>query len=328
MSARARSRFLAALLAVGVAGCSSGAWDYGALRSRHPELRQFSGHRLHQSMPYFALAGEGFELFLCRWATETIPVWLPPERTPRQSAVFERALAAWEGAGLGIRFDAKTWQGTPPRTGIVFELVDAQGAQTATTIADCAIPQQVEPGDTPIDAELQYASIHLSVGGVDVFGRPVALDPHEVLGAVVHEIGHALGFAGHVDRGESVMSSYGQIDNVRRWGRRIEAGEPLEAPSLAALYALPSGVRVGSLPLVREQLDPLRDVSEAATVEGLRGPWSRSGSESASLLWRNPADQSATVVVEDWPTALEDPTTIAPRPNRRARLLGDRTGRR
>lgn len=318
-------------------GSPPAGWDVEELEDRHPAVDEVDDHRLEEALPYFALGDDGLALFLCRWPSETpIPVWLPPQASDDQAAVLERAVAAWQGAGLGIEFAVDRWQETPPLAGIVVELVDPNpdaAGDAANTIADCAVPQQVSrpsedtPG-APVDAVLQYASIHLSSKREDLLGRQQQLSSTELLGAAVHELGHALGFAGHVARGASVMSSHGQLDAVRRWGKRIERGEPLSAPTLAALYAAPSGAWVGWLPLERGQLDPVRAVAALATAVGMRGPWVRVGEVSSRMLWRDERARSAAVVVLDWPAVLHDPARFDARLTRRARMLVERAGAR
>jgi hypothetical protein len=231
-----------------------------------------------------------------------------------------------------VEFHVGTWRDAPPLVGIVFEVLDAGTPDgpvgTASTIADCAIPPEVAPDppggrSAPVDAELQYASIHLRRSFADLIGRPVPLDEAELLGAVVHELGHALGLPGHVVRGDSVMSAHGQIDSARRWGRRIEAGERLEVPTLAALYALPSGARVRWLPLERNQLAHLVALSGRAAAAGLRGPWVRVGSESARLFFRDDTGESYAAVVLDWRAVQHDKAAFHAHLNRRARMIVD-----
>jgi hypothetical protein len=332
-----------AALAIAGFACAGGGrgWDLAALEARHPQLLQIPDRGLQDAVPYFAPASQGLALVLCRWSTAApIPVWLPPYASATETRAIELALTAWEGAGLGVRF-ARTSQNAegpdreePPSLGIVFEIVGARRggpAGAADTIADCSVPEEVadaEQSDAPVDAELQYASIHLRRELRNELGRAVPLTETELLGAVVHELGHALGFPGHVAGPGKLMSAHGQVDMARRWGRRIQRGEPLEAPTLSALYAVPSGVRVGWLPLGRAQQDPLRTVAALATRSSLRGPWVRVSSESARILWRHAQGHSASVVIRQWSVALRDPSRFDARLNRLARLLVEQAARR
>jgi len=328
-----RGAGVAVLVALGCAGGPHG-WDPRDLEARYPALLEVPGHRLGDAPAYFARGSDGVALFVCRWsAQQPIPVWLPVSATPAEAAVIERALSAWEGARLGVRFEIGRWREAPPLAGIVFELLDAGAADepegAASTVADCAIPLEVarDPSGgaaTPVAAELHYASIHLRRSLADVIGRPVPLSETELLGVALHEVGHALGFPGHVARGDSVMSARLQGDAARRWGRRVEAGEPLEAPTLAALYSVPSGGRVGWLPLESGKLVPLAELSGLASAAGLRGPWVRVNSRSARLFFRDDAEESYAAVVLDWLEVQRRPAAFRVLLNRRSKRLVDR----
>jgi hypothetical protein len=325
----------ALLLVAACWGCaaSQAGWDLAALEARYPAVAGVRGHALGHAIPSFALGADGLELLLCRWSVESpVPVWLPRDASPDARRAIEAGLDAWERAGLGIHFGRRTWSESPPRAGIVFELVepDAERRGSGSTVADCAIPVEVgpDPADGPVDAELQYASIHLQRALRDALGRPVPVDPSELAGAAVHELGHALGFPGHEPGAGSLMSAHGQVDAARRTGRRVLVGEPLEAPTLSALYAAPSGARVGRLPLTDAQRAPLRAVSAMATRIGLRGPFVQVGQDSARLVWRDAEPSSVAVVVLAWRSVLRDPARFEARLNRRARLLVAGSGER
>jgi hypothetical protein len=265
-------------------------------------------------------------------------VWLTGAVSAEESEILELALAAWEGAGIGVRFDARSGVGEPPSSGIVIEIVEpeepGEASSSASTVADCAVPMEVPPDPddretgAPVDAALYYASIHLRRSLPDLVGRGVPLSRAELLGAAVHELGHALGFPGHASRSGSIMAAHGQVDAARRWGRRLAAGERLEAPTLAALYAAPSGVRVGWLSLTRGQSDPIRALTAVASSVGLRGPYARVGSGSARVLWRDSKENSSAVIVLEWPQVLRGSARFEPRLNRRARLLLERASAR
>lgn len=311
-----------------------GGWDLASLEARHPQVAEVFGHQLQDAAPYFAPAKGGLALILCRWSTAApIPVWLPPYASSDETHAIGLALAAWEGAGLGLRFVTQTWTDAPPLSGIVFEILDLRRAGpsgAADTIADCAVPVQVaapSPGAAPVDAALEFASVHLRRELRNEIGRPVPLTETELLGAVIHELGHALGFPGHVVRPGSVMSAHGQVDTARRWGARIQEGEVLDAPTLRALYATPSGVRVGWLPLGGSQALPIATVSSLAAGSGLTGPWVRVGSESARILWRHPKGQSVAVVIGSWRATLREPSRFEARLTRLARMMVEQATR-
>ena len=231
------------LLAVACVAARGG-WDPTALDARYPELASLGAHRLADSPPYFAPAVGGLALFLCRWPrTRAIPVALPSDALLADREVLAAALAAWQRAQLGISFATGALDESGRGIEIEFiELADGdEQPATGDTIVDCRIPdgELLQPMQEPLAAELHYASIHLHRSRPDKLGRAIPLEPAELLGAAVHELGHALGYPGHVALGDSVMSAHGQADAARRWGRRLRAGARLEEPALRALYAVP-----------------------------------------------------------------------------------------
>jgi hypothetical protein len=291
-------------------------------------------------------------LFLCRWSTaHAVPVALPSDASPEERELLLRALAAWEGAGLGLEFQVGApISGADSRRGIEIEFVDdpEQGAPAGSgdTVADCAIAATDAASPTAlvtpeltalitpeltalitpeltalVPAELEFASVYLRRARLDLLDRAVPLSSTELLGAAVHELGHALGFSGHVAWGSSLMSAHGQLDSARRWGRRLEAGRALEAPTLGALYALPSGVRVGSLRLDDAKLAPLLELARVAQVAELNGPFVRVGEPSARFFWRDRAGSSVAAVVANWDRVIREPGLFFVRMNRSARTL-------
>ena len=221
---------LSLLALLPIPGCTSGAggWDVRGLERRHPELSLHSGHRLGDASPYFAPSEDGLALFLCRWSTaRAVPVALPSDASPGERDLLLRALAAWEGAGLGLEFSVGARvTGPGPRRGIEIEFVDdpERGAPAGSgdTVADCAISATAAPSsNASVAAELEYASVYLRRTRPDLLDRTVPLSSTELLGAAVHELGHALGFSGHVAWGSSLMSSRNCVRpiNFANWSR-------------------------------------------------------------------------------------------------------------
>jgi hypothetical protein len=144
----------------------------------------------------------------------------------------------------------------------------------------------------------------------------VALSPEELLGSAVHELGHALGFQGHVRRGGSVMVR--NVEAVRRVGRRLLAGEPFEDATLAALYRSPSGVVVRRVPLPAGRTAPIDRLAALGAARGFRGPGIRVGDRGARIAWWDGAGRRLAVYLPELPETLSDPRRLRLEPGPRA----------
>jgi hypothetical protein len=263
-------------------GCG-GVWDVGALEERHPPLASVRAHHLGDATPYLLPRDGGLTLFLCRWRTgRALRVALPADAALAERALLERALSAWQGALPGVAFERVAG---PSEAEIEIAFGAPGAARTAETAADCAVDLDAagEPG--ALSAQLVAAHVRLRRAERDWRGREVALTDEQLLGSALHELGHALGFQGHVRRGRSVMVR--SVDEVKLAARRLLGGEPFRDATVAALYRVPSGVVVArhALPAGRtEQIDRLR---AAARELGLAGPVVRVGDRGARISWHS-----------------------------------------
>jgi hypothetical protein len=287
----ARLAALAALLAL---GCAGGPLDSRALEARHPELARIDGQRLAQITPYAWPHHDTLRWFTCRWQLDRpLRVSLPPDLAARDRELLLQALASLESAGLGLRIDAHA---TPERADVHLALADADAGKSGRTSADCAVH---EAGDR-LAAELVRADVSLQRNGQNMIGKVVALSEAEWVGAAIHELGHALGFQGHVRSGPGPMVR--NVEEVRAIGRRVLRGEPLSAPSLRALYSLPSGTLLRRDSLAAGRTRELDRLDALARERGYRGPFLRVGDVSALIDWREPGGR----VVGLWLPALRD----------------------
>jgi hypothetical protein len=277
------------LLAVAgmLAACVPPVWDPARLEEREPRLRALGDHRLGDATPYLLPVQDAGVLFLCRWETaDPIPVSLPPDATPEQLGALEAALRAWQGAGLGVRFQP----GAPAGVGIELRIVAEPGegevaTRAASTVADCAVDPHGETRGDRLAARLVFASIHLRVAWTDPLGRRVETGSADLAGVALHELGHALGFQGHVRSGESAMR-YG-VEAMRRAGRRLLAGEAFRDDTLRALYSVASGEVVGRLALPPGRSRPVDRLLALARSGGLEGPVARMGDREGQILFRD-----------------------------------------
>jgi len=83
-------------------------------------------------------------------------------------------------------------------------------------VGDCRLAtDRVDPDAARIDAELVGATVRVARrSGPDWRGQSRPLGRDQLLGVLLHELGHALGFSGHARRGDTVMVR--EVDAVRR----------------------------------------------------------------------------------------------------------------
>jgi len=263
------------------------------LEARHPQLRALAPHRLGESRPYaLAFAGE-LVLFLCRWTGDaSIPVSLTGEVGERQEEALAAALRGWEGAGLGVRFVRVDGPGAI-RVRVRDDIVTSQ----ADTVADCAIGGPPSPGATAVPgARLVTASIHVASD-----------DPNPRL-TLLHELGHALGFQGHVPRGSTLMlSSHAEI--VAQ-ARRVTESSPVEDVALRALYAIPPGAIVARVPVARAQTLPADRLRAVAAERVLAGPFVRMGDREGLLWWEGEPGRRLALRIEGAQRAVRKPAAL------------------
>jgi hypothetical protein len=244
---------------------------------------------LADAVPYLLPSQGVLTAFLCRWPGDAaIPVSLPPDASPDEREALEAALRAWEGAGLGVRFVRQELRGT----GIELRFTDPARddphvAETATAVADCLV-EVGAASDSPAEAlpaRLVFASIHMRRTNLDAVGHEVILSQAELVGSALHELGHALGFQGHVRRRGSVMVR--EVYEVRRAGRRVLAGERFADPALRALYAVPSGSVVRRIAVEKRRSRAVDRLWRIARARGFSGPTVRVGEGESRIAWRD-----------------------------------------
>ncbi len=298
---------LAVLVALAATGCAQRAWDLESLEQRHPALRGIAGHRLGEVTPYLLPAADTLTLFLCRWPdTARVSVSFPSEVSPEERRALEAALAAWQGAGLGLRFEP--YEG--PDAAIVIRFAEGVLGYGANTVARCSVDPSAlwEPKRAGVlPARIVFASIQLGRG-----------DPR-LAGTVLHELGHALGFQGHPKRGESVMLR--SIERVRLTGRRVLAGEPFSDAALRGLYAVPSGTVLDRLPLAPGQSAVVDRLARLAAQRGLTGPFVEVGDRAGRIGWGDVRGPALALQLGNLRQALRDPSKLSIETNRAAARL-------
>ncbi len=280
-----------------------------------------SGQYLDETTPYAWPRAGSLTLFLCRWPSgAVIPVALPRDATPEEKGALEAALRAWESAGLGIRFE----QVAPGSEQITILFVDgsvetAIGDGVGATVADCRLGSAAAGGD-PLAAEVYGAVVRVARRTPpDVRHHDKALTQEQIAGIALHEIGHALGFQGHVSYGDTAMVR--SRDDVAARGRALMRGERVTDATLRALYALPSGAVVQRTPVSPARTEAVDRLAEAAVRLRLRGPYVRVGDRDGRVFWRDAQGEEYGVAVTNVRRALSEPERLLLLPEPRAQAL-------
>ena len=220
---------------------------------------------------------------------------------------MRRVLDVWERMGLGLRFVEV------PASGAQLTLVAVDGSVkrddgsqgAGRSITDCHLRGE----GAAARAELVHARVEVArAAGPGPLGKMHPLDANAWLGVWAHELGHALGYQGHVRRGDDPMRL--EPDHQRFVGARIKAGEAVVSAALQALYAQPSGTLLGRSPLPAGRTDSLDEIHALARRADAVGPFLRSGDRSARIFWETARGREYGFLVLDFPDVLERPGKI------------------
>jgi len=248
-------------------------------------LAAHAGQRLFDATPYLLpVRGQLIE-FLCRWPTDRpLAIHLPDDATADEQRALDAALAAWESAGLGVRFERVPAERaqidvaflasdrTPRAEGTGYTLADCRVADTGpAAIAGSRLPARLERARIRIvrrESETWSAADHAWFAG-------------EVAGVALHELAHALGFQGHARFGGGILAR--DTRRTTTVGRRVLDGARFVEPTLQALYALPPG-----LVLARHRVPASRTAQLDGQLAIRPAPLVRVGDRSGRIFWRAP----------------------------------------
>jgi hypothetical protein len=294
--ARVRAAPLGAVLALLACAAVPGSGGPSGLAGLHPYVLPRAGR---------------VTLLTCRFDPALpIGVALEPGATREEGTATDAALRAWEGAGLGVHFvDAPA---DHAQIEVAFRdepLTRADGSAAAgRTVADCRVGERIELADARVEIARSWQAR----------GGPRAPTREELIGTLVHELGHALGWSGHARRGDLALDAAPEA--ARRTGERVLAGETLDSPALRALYAVPAGTPLADVAVTPAQTQLVDRFAAVAVRHKLEGPYLRTGDVAARVFWRDPSDASEYgFAVLDLPKVLRNPEKIEIAPEVRAR---------
>lgn len=288
-----------------------GGWDLAALEARHPVLRSIADHRLGDLRPYPALVDGHLVLVTCRFAPPEGAVSVQPEGARWPTDWAEETVASLDRALPSLALRLRPIAATAPiGDGIRVRSIDAAEARgprgLADTLSECDV--SVTPADrAPVRGRITQGEIRIRRRIVASAGLTQEASAEEWVAALLHELAHALGFQGHAALGDSplVLDQH----RLRALGRRVLAGEPIAAPNLRALYALPPGTRLGEVRLDAGGRGVVAAAVEAVAARSAahgppRGPFATVGDREARLAWRWNDGNELALAFPDWAEAL------------------------
>ncbi len=313
---RAKAGLFAMLIVVAVAACAAptGGWDVAPILERHPRVAAIPDQRLGDLTPYPAVVGERVVLVACRFDAPATPIPVEFEVDLDGDAWPEAwsalAVAAVDRAVAQMALETRSRGSTAGAPAIRVRSIEGtrEGGPRglADTLSECDV-SETGRADAPVVGRIQRAEIRIRRHIVDSAGRVRDALPEEWVGAMLHELAHALGFQGHAVAGRSLVQL--EQRQLRQLGRRALAGEPVPAPNLSALFALPQGTWLGDVPLTergeRAQVEALAAVATESARRGpASGPWSAAGDREARLVWRWADGTRIQLHFPDWSDAL------------------------
>jgi hypothetical protein len=124
----------------------------------------------------------------------------------------------------------------------------------------------------------------------------------------VHELGHALGVAGHAPDPADALSA--SPEAARRAGARALAGEPVASPALAALYARAPGELLASARTEEWRTAELDRLARLARANELDGPYLRAADAAGRIFWRDARGREWGFLVAGLAQLARDPAQL------------------
>jgi len=278
----------------------------------------WAGDPLADLHPVVWAEGGVVSLHTCRWPDGAVVGLAIAEAASEPERVDARLAAeAWNRVGLGITLrvrasgEATSTEASGPLVVVSFEDVELQRAGrrggAGLTLAECR-----RAGDGSLALAAARISVARSVGA-DWKGRTRDVEADERLGALVHELGHALGHAGHVRAIDGPLVAAPEA--VARIGRRVRRGDPIDSAAMRALYGRPSGAVVARVDVERWRTEDLDALQALARGERWEGPWLRAGDALAEIVWRSAGGDELGVAAPDLESWRRAPGSIVFVPN-------------
>ena len=331
----ARRGWAALCVACLFAGCTPlrSGWDSESLIRSEPRIAEISHQRIGDMTPYPALLDGRILLVACRYGDEAESVLVSQSAASPQAEWTRRAVEAVNeavaGVALGIEGPQDRRQGEVPQIEIEWvgdpDAPDPRGM--GDTLTECDVSAQGDSSRS-VRGRMTRSEIRLRPVVRDPQGRLRATTEVEWVGALIHELGHALGFSGHAALGDSLVVL--DETRLRSQARRVLQGEPLAAPNLTALYSVEPGRILGEVELAAEAREWIAIVESIVADRNGRlgsasGPYASSGDDAARLVWRWAGGLQVELRLPFWREEIRKGQAITVRPDAQTRWLRTKT---
>lgn len=251
------------------AGCVPlrGGWDAEALERATPALQAISRQRLGDMVPYPALLPTGdrseplrLALVACRFEAGTrlrVRTGGPGWSEPAGAAALAAFSPPLERFDLSLERTAVSPAEIDVYAHVGSEADAPEGL--GDTLVECDVSNEpTRGGGAAPRGIVRRAEVRMRRSGIDAKGLVQRASDDAWIGALLHELAHALGFSGHAATGRSLLVRDEGV--LREIGRDVLKGKALTDPTLAALYTLPPGQILGERPLTPASETWLRDL--------------------------------------------------------------------
>ncbi len=297
-----------------------GGWDVARLLIEEPQIAQLASQRLGDLTPYPAPQGGAVKLITCRWPT-TRPIRVRLRLSGERYDWARRAVESLSRGSIGLELEILSEPRELPDSARLIEVVEVASEDEAGPggVGDTLVSCDVSSGSQTALGTLRRAEIEMRSVARDGLDRPVPLSAEEWTGAFMHELGHALGFQGHVRSGQSVLVL--DRDRLRAAGRLALSGAAWRDDTLAALYLLESGRLLGWREISSQTQHWLDALETRLGGRGI-GPWASVGDRSAQLEWKTEEGIALRLRFPDWLRQLNEQRSLiaVPSPETRAWL--------
>jgi hypothetical protein len=325
-------------------GCVSprGGWDIDALETMEPSIATLEDHRLGDMLPFPALDGDRIVLVACRFtAGQAVRV---RGRGPQWPGAWgEAAIRALDRSVELVELVLVDDSGSGPQTrpDIEILMIEAVGGVGPKGLADTLSECDVSPIDSPPVSRassstqtqaanpsyrglLTGAEIRMRRAQLDMTNQVREASAEEWVGALMHELAHALGFAGHAGAGDSILVR--DETRIRALGRLALRGDAVPEETLEALYRLRPGQRLGMRRVKAGNLSWLHAIQGLDRDRSARGSpsvgiFSSVGDQEARIVWRYADGSQLGVRLPHWRSELRSGAPITLRPDRATRRL-------